>query len=212
MKALLVLAISLTLLSFSAHAYRESNGGKGVLTDRGVVLLDLYEASVDQPFFGGSYSEKTYWDLRVNLPKDFPVQLIARKLADLERFSPELHLLLVLSLNDLRWEFTRNELQMTTDLEKLPDVDPAKLVQLAVRKKNQIFIHRPLWNIMSTDQQAALVVHEILYHHFDARSASTVSLPVRKFVGVLFSDRSYSQLMQDPELQHQWRKILLFAN
>lgn len=212
MKALLMLAISLTLLSFTAQAYRESNGGKGVLTDRGVVLLDLYEASVDQPFFGGSYSEKAYWDLRLSLPKGFPVQLIAQKLADIERFSPELHLLLLMSLNDLRWEFTRGELEMTDDLEKLPAVDPARLVQLAVRKKKQIFIHRPLWNIMSLDQQAALVMHEMLYYHFDARSVTGVSLPVRQFVGVLFSERSYNQLIRDGEFRHQWRKILLFAD
>ncbi|ASD64183.1 hypothetical protein [Bdellovibrio bacteriovorus] len=212
MKALMMLVISLTLLSGSAQAYRESNGGKGVLTDRGVVLLDLFEAGVELPFFGGSYSEKTYWDLRVNLPSDFPVGLIAQKMADIARFSPELHLLLMMSLNDLRWEFTRSELELTTDLEKLPAVDPAKLVQLAVRKKNQIFIHRPLWNILSLDQQAALTVHEMLYHHFDARSVSRVSLPVREFVGVLFSDRSYSQLIQDREFRHQWRKILLFTD
>lgn len=61
-------------------------------------------------------------------------------------------------------------------------------VQVARRTGDNVVINRPLWDKMSEEQQAAFVVHEVVYFAVDPRSIQFNACKVNDFVAMIYTE------------------------
>ncbi len=172
---------------FSASVFASGvsvkGGGSGVDLGSHVALLDLVESGVDRtPFFGEHACQTaTFETLREVLPSNAQIRF-CQKLYDVAALDPALATAFTKTVAALTWVFTDQPLKVI-DPDPIIDV---KTVQLAVRNGNRVIIQRELFQRMSPEHQAALIIHEVAAALVSVEIQSP--LPVRTLVGNLFRE------------------------
>jgi|GEM_PF-2591387 len=166
MKAIFFLLICFPSLCF-AGGHVIGNGGDGLILDHRLYLRDLVEADVEKnPYFGAASDPHLEKKLRLLVwdQEKLPVEmkLLARKLTDLEKISPNLGEYVLEAILHYTWS------PVSAPLETIPDPEivlktPENLLQIANRLDTNIRIHRQSWLEMSVENRVALILHEALY-------------------------------------------------
>ncbi len=165
----LVLLILFTTLSGYAGE-KGGNGGDGYITANGnLYLLDLIEANVhENPYFepSGEYEEETIERLKNAIPflEENPAILLARKLKELESYSPLFSNLLIAGIEMFSWIPGSLDLLDIKDEESVFSIsDPSKLRQLATRIDERIHLSSVHWENLDDANKVALILHEVVY-------------------------------------------------
>ncbi|MDR3608444.1 MAG: hypothetical protein P4M08_13835 [Oligoflexia bacterium] len=187
------LSISGLLAGGLVHAAggMEGGGGKGVLCGQTLHVLDLYEATALYSLtFPHSYPDLNtglsvygaqiaeYWatDSSVN-PNDLWVQ--SQVLSSLQEQ-------IISKFSDIE---PGSRLQPTDDatLPALPD--GCSFVQIAIYSDDgQIYRDRQYWDLLSVQDQAALILHETIYHQLRIDGEEN-SDKIRRVVGLTFAEQ-----------------------
>jgi hypothetical protein len=173
MKHLVTFTALLLTAGIAQADSRVGNGGDGYRHEDGkVYLLDLLEAGVEkEPFFG---------ELPVN-----PGFLARVKTSISFLEAMEMH----------SWSLVSYSLSDIPDEDTNLEIDPKKLVQVAIRRNSGVKISRDAWKDMDQANRSALPFHEAAYallplqcetgrHH---RRCRQESVRAREIVGYLFS-------------------------
>lgn len=187
------LLVSLLILSAQAGPHRIGNGGNGVTdnTTDSVYLLDFYEADIENDAFFNSHTPNLFTEeVEATLSSDlFPTQLIAGKISEVYALDKITGTSLLTALRMFSWVFVSYELEKTTDVATSINIAPDQLLQIANRRYGQVLINRNLWKKMSSQNQAGLVLHELIYSlalKADVSDAE-INLISRSVVGKIFS-------------------------
>jgi len=144
------------------------NGGKGVVIKGRLYLLDLVEAGIEKsPFFDETVQVPPYVRARVAQVfatlDDFPVDLVARKLAEIMSRNYAMGLLMLKTMELYRWRFVDIDLAPVHDQREGVKVQEGGYIQLAKRLSVSIIINRSAWKKMDTANRVALIFHESNY-------------------------------------------------
>ena len=127
-----------------AHTFI-GNGGEGVEFQGSIYVRDLFAMEIHQsPYIGAKTDSRLpiFHSIQFNYPRE----LLARKLTDINQMAPGLGDFLMDALNIYSWTLEEFELRPITDTNDPIVLPPgAKLVQIANRLGNTIRIHRPSW-------------------------------------------------------------------
>ncbi len=154
------------------------NGGDGVVIQNKVYLLDLLESGLHQETDANilAQCDSKSWVAKIEkiLNKHkFPIQSIACKFSQIETKSNGIAILLYQKMSEYNWNLTPLGLLNVQDEDEVVDLQSKKLVQLAIRRSNSIFLDLNLWNRMDILNKTALVFHEIIYASIDPNKFRT---------------------------------------
>lgn len=187
------LFILLLVLIAQAGPHRIGNGGNGVAnsTNNSVYLLDFYEAGIEnEAFFNNQVPTLFIQDVEAVLPSDlFPTKLIAGKISEIYAVDRITAASLITSLRMFNWFFVNYDLEKTTDIATSINIAPDQLLQIANRRYGQVLINKTHWSKMSAQNQAGLVLHELIYSLAlkEDISDAQINLISRSVVGKIFS-------------------------
>ncbi|MBL7543294.1 MAG: hypothetical protein JNL11_05730 [Bdellovibrionaceae bacterium] len=179
------LALLLILIGIESWANRIGNGGNVTVCADAVSLLDFYESKTPPKYKGdaGSIEYKL-------IAKDVFKRMarVSKKLSN--QYSERLD-----SVQD-EIDFLDN-VALTNAEDSLHVFKPADkdcdVKQIAIRKEvslpgeKRFVFDKKLWDRLDAQNQAGLLVHEIVYEHFN-KLGEVTSPKVRKVVGYLFQD------------------------
>lgn len=142
-----------------------SGGGYGLKQNSKVLLLDLVEqgfsSSFSIPLAQNSNCEKmlknskaVFTSIPLQKKYCFVLQQIAAKNSLLAH---AIHL----AAEFYNWTFIHTDLALVTPVDSVI-ADQSKIIQVAVRKGEQIFINIKAWQMMNDDHKVALIYHELL--------------------------------------------------
>jgi hypothetical protein len=205
LKAVSKVSLTLTFL-FAAHAaaaFRggmESGGGKGVLCGTHLRVLDLYEI---EAVHGGVVSKK-YKDLDSNLAVYGTDLAVYRNDSYIDPLDSTVRQsVLTFIKNEIFPKFSDipvgNQLPLTSDatLPQLPM--GCQVLQIAIYANDgMIYRDRHLWDMLDIQNQAALILHEGIYHEAKKQGAQT-SDQTRLIVGLAFTEK-----LPEPMLKPIW--------
>ncbi|MGE0525994.1 MAG: hypothetical protein AB7G93_08930 [Bdellovibrionales bacterium] len=144
------------------------NGGKGVLIDGKPFLLDLVEGGVEKsPYF--SPDVEVPKDIRDRLVKvfghdsRFPIDLIGRKLIEVQNTFFQPGFLLLKSMELFRWRFVNLPPASVNDQREGLKANPRQYVQLGKRLQKTIIIDTNYWEQLNEGNRVALIFHEAAY-------------------------------------------------
>lgn len=191
-KVIILLAVFFGVLCRSSAAPTEvTNGGVGVMMGGQPFLLDLVEVGYEKdPFFDQSISPPIRLEgvLKEILPHpSFPHELIARKLAEIDRIDPSTALLFLKTMELFNWRIVKGPFISLKDHR--PVIDPAHYpyVTIAARGEKTIFLDRDFWEMMTPGNRAALVFHEVIYALAPPVNNEQPIAPVQELTGWLFT-------------------------
>lgn len=168
--------------SVSNAQNRVGNGGDAVICpDKSPILLDLYEAT----------------ETLITSSKTDPYKIVQDRLSLLVAIAPK-----------LATQYTKKLVKMSGDIEFKPDIQlvnikdskhlsmpkNCSLKQVAIRKNavtqaEKLFLFdKDIWDKMDSLNQAALLMHEIIYDHFYKLDEKD-SVKARKINVLLFSEK-----------------------
>jgi hypothetical protein len=159
-------ALSIAPFEAAASGYVIGNGGDGVFVKGRLVLRDLDESGVTEPYFGDLIDPDI--EARMSaLPIDpstlpFSWQLLARKLTDLNRLSPDLGQFVLEAIRSYAWIALPASLALVPDPEYLLDASIPP-VQIANRLDTTIRIASGAWRQLDDANRIALIIHEAVY-------------------------------------------------
>lgn len=177
-----------------ALANRVGNGGDGYIDGEKVYVLDLVEAGVEQdPFLEEGIQPDAAVVARIQKAVPFvnaeAAALLSRKLKEIEKKDLKLSWALLTTIEVYHWVLVAPGLLDIPDEES--NIDPTKLVQLAIRNGRRIQVSRPHWPSLEPVQQAALILHEVAYAMIkpEQRGNGYIqnSPKNRELIGLLFS-------------------------
>lgn len=171
MKTLLLSALAFVSLVFAVpnafSAIEVGNGGQGVLINGKLVVLDVVEAGVEaNPLFDGAVARDPWAEEHLTRSLGSlgaPVRLISGKLQEIGRLSPLLRDTLIQAAEAYSWWLVNSPLEDIPDSGGVVDPKGRKIVQLAVRAGRSIRIAAEPWSKLDKKNQAALILHELIY-------------------------------------------------
>lgn len=206
MKKLIIFVLFATNLSFAGNEV--GNGGDGIWCSKTqtMELLDFYEARAFE-----------------RLTLEFPVGVDAYQLAEkiienLAKFDAKLSKQYVRTLNGMK---TRSHFLKEADLRDIKDSfeitipKDCELKQLAIQQKvsgkNEVefYFQQELWDKMKVEQQAGLLIHEIIYEHF-VLLGEVNSINVRYFNAFLSSKELRAMTQEDYKKKIKSLKLPLY--
>lgn len=161
MSAFLALAMLLSLSAFAGD--KGGNGGNGVYIHGQFYFFDLVEHGVEKnPYFDPSVTVNAEIKDRLlnTLPSEFPIELIAKKLSELEKIDPIFSNVIMRAMELYDWVLIESELKTIDDTETILNIE---LNQIAVRTNEKIYIDRYLWRKLDKANRTALIFHEAIY-------------------------------------------------
>lgn len=176
--------LSTILLGSFAHAgIRVGNGGDAVICPTGVKLLDLYEGEkLGGRFLDGAGKSD---------------QILEERLAIVKKMAPELGKTLEKRHDEFQksYKLVESELTDIDDAHNVvkPECKNGKIEQIAVRVNGasapepKWLLREDLWKQLSERDRAALILHEIVYEHFNGALGEKDSVKVRRFVRFVMS-------------------------
>ena len=185
----------ISLFTFIAQAgpHRIGNGGNGVTDSKtdSVYLLDFYETGIENDSFFNSQVPNIFTaEIETTLtPDQYPTKLIAAKISEVYALDKITATSLLTALRMYSWSFVTYDLEKTTDIATSINILPEHLLQIANRRYGQVLINKNLWKKMSEENQAGLVLHELIYSlalKTDVSDAE-INLISRSVVGKIFS-------------------------
>lgn len=167
-KLLLLIAV---LCSLNAHAGKDTgNGADGVLINGRPYLFDLFEHGIHlQPIYDASIEvpEDIQKEIAQSLSFLHPeaAKILMAKIAEIRRSDRFLALELLITMRSYFWSQIRDVRLLNINDEDGTDIDyPVdKLVQLAARRASSIKIDMDYLSRMNYSNQAALILHEVVY-------------------------------------------------
>lgn len=190
---LLFLFLIIIVPKISIAQVHVGNGGEGVLTDTGeLVLRDLYESKNSNYQIGLEINYNLYQQiLKTKLPSfGISPELFARKLNDLEKLHYGLGALTLYALSKYSISFINQDLPLLLDDSNLPN---SRRVQIAIRRYLDIAISKNAFYRLSQKQRIALLVHEGLFTLLKLQCNSEnvceqSAKKIRELIGNLFSN------------------------
>jgi hypothetical protein len=194
------------------------NGGEGVLVDGHVFLRDLSDNDLSQNLLIGPKRDKR---VLASLGRSslagisVDLDLLARKLTDVNFMSPQLGNYLAAAASYYQWVLVKEKLAPIQD-EGTPYSHEGYL-PLANRYLSTVRIQRQLWEKMSARQRVALVVHELVFSlarpecdPYDSNCFQP-SAPVREMVSLFFThvggvslSVAQEKFLGLPEISDRW--------
>lgn len=182
MRSLILLSV-LAFASSSFAGIRVGNGGDAVICPSGVKLLDLYEGEK----LGGRFLDAAGTSDKI----------LGQRLALVKKIAPELGQ----TLEKRHDEFQKSHKLVDSELTDIddahnvvkPECKNGKIEQIAVRVNGasapepKWLLREDLWKQLSERDRAALVLHEIVYEHFNGALGEKDSVKVRRFVRFVMS-------------------------
>jgi hypothetical protein len=197
--AITLLTASFVFAGVSLEWKEVGNGGKILLCDSTVQALDVYEAEVVyywHPFPQSLTEADNYSKLSIYDDFDLSLQTAHGFLLRLRKRDAGLWQKYNALLQRFRQEsffLTDRELAPTPDEEITPIPVGCELRQLIVQrnpiiKGTRYVINRKLWLRLPPEQQAAMIIHEIVYSEALARRKNLMSSrAVRRMTGLILS-------------------------
>ena len=150
-----------SLNSFAGGGGFVGNGGEGVDYRGRLYLRDLFSQNLHlQPFIGFQTDPGMTMP---ELPFDYPKELLARKLADLNQAAPGVGDYVLATMKAYTWSLQDFALTPITDDDPIALPEGATLVQLANRFRGVIRLHRASFERLDDANKTALLVHEAVY-------------------------------------------------
>lgn len=158
----------LTASSAFALAWQErGNGGDAIRVNGRLYSLDLYENGVErQPSYRNHpLHPQIEKEVRAALRSDrFPTKVIVAKLTQMYGQDPMFAWYIVRAMERYNWVFVNGPLTDIADEQDLVvEKEAHSLVQAAIRSKAHIRISYPVWKKLDKANQAALMLHEMVY-------------------------------------------------
>lgn len=170
------------------------NGGDGYSTpDNKIYLRDLVEMGAHQNAWIGNEIDQNILSQLDNFifPEDFPKELLAQKITDLNRTSKYFGDMVLQTLLMYNWVMVDAPLGMIADDGDI--IQPiGTFVQIANRLGSTIRIHKSSWKEMNDTNQIALLIHEAIYGMLKPKP-STLNFytqsprKAREIVGLMFT-------------------------
>jgi len=179
MKFLSLFLFILSISSFSWAEGRAGNGGYGVYVGDQLYLYDFVEAGIEKTaFFDDTLEIDQEITGRVAMAlghiQGMPLSLISRKLTEIKGQDPAMAEFLMKAMQMYSWKAPAS-----LRLIPLDDTDGPLLVaeekgyiQLAVRRRKNIFIDRKYWKLLDEKNKTGLVFHEIFYSYLPFQKRS----------------------------------------
>ncbi|MBC7740620.1 MAG: hypothetical protein H7061_00380 [Bdellovibrionaceae bacterium] len=196
MKTFVILAISLT--SLASFAWREGNGGDGILMNSKMYLLDLVENGVEEAnssdiAYSNSFFEKEVKSWADAQAVEVPQREIVNKLGEIHRKNSVMAYVILLTIKKLDWAFVNLPLKNIKDEGPYNISLQNDLVQLAIRVNKTIQVYKVGWKQMDARNQTALIFHEAIFSLVNPDRTElglSMSAPrVRRIIGFLFSQK-----------------------
>ena len=187
-----VVLSGLIVIAVQAGVRDVGNPGNGVVVNGKLLLLDLYEAGVLNPHIDRSVVPETVYlerAQRLSFLSQQDARLLAIKLTEIRALSPFLADSMAVALNLYVWTLLDQKLVDIPDAS--PVVLPSRSIMLANRLGGFIRLNRDAWQILSSENRIALVMHETLMALSPSIFRRSVTTPtdtfrVRQIVGYLF--------------------------
>lgn len=208
---LTIIFASLSFAGVSLEWKEVGNGGKILLCDSTVQALDVYEAQAVyywHPLPSSLIKQDNFSKLSIYGDFDLSLQTARRFLLRLKKRDADLWEKYSALLQRFRQEsffLTDRDLSPTPDEDITPIPAACGLRQLIVQR-NPIYngtryvIDRKLWLRLPPEQQAAMIIHEIVYAEALARRKNLMSArAVRRMTGLILSQ----ELSTLPETSYQ---------
>ncbi|MDH4466569.1 MAG: hypothetical protein QE271_00810 [Bacteriovoracaceae bacterium] len=169
MKWKLVFTILWSVLILSharADEGQEGHGGDGYFVDGKLYLVDLFEVGAHKNPYVESIaasSEMLEVAKSINLNDLNVAKALAEKLTEIQKKSSILGALLIASAKNYKFRFVPASLVNIKDSCSILTLDNTKVVQLAVRKGNIIYLAEDYWKKLEPSNKPALILHELLF-------------------------------------------------
>lgn len=192
----LMLVLLLTIPFFAQAWVRVGNSGEGLPTPDGYDVRDLVEAgTAKNPWFGSSSNPLLKRKLeKSNFARQFKseLDLLARKLTDIENSKPGLGYMILDALQMYGWVLTNDNFS-TPETNSAPFPNEPMYMPLASRGPSTIFICDGTWQLLSTEHRVALIIHEMVYALAKVDCPSGLcrqeAASIRPLVGNLFAEK-----------------------
>ncbi len=143
-----------------------SGGGHGYKKNGKVYLLDLVESDISKPFLNLNSNENFCEKLKTNVLSSLNEPILSRKycqfIVSVSKIDTLAADLFLLAAEYYDWRIINQTLSLVEPVESLLQHSRSKVVQLATRKGESIYIDGHLWSQMDMDNKLALVVHEVI--------------------------------------------------
>lgn len=185
--------IAVMLFGFSLFAGNESGHGGGSIVKRdasekilSVELLDFYEAIHEHRLA-----------LKSPEPKSSANEIAALMVSRLQKLDPHCFDSLDLQLKNLKLEILDPTVRLEPTKDVFPKISPkqGKIETLAnYVRENEVLVDGEIWPLMTENQKAGLILHELVYAQFRRALHAPDSRDSRRLVGFLFSTLSDEEL------------------
>jgi hypothetical protein len=195
--------------SLNAWAWREGNGGDAVKSEQGLYLLDLVEAGSEHDVetlepVANAFFKAELNRLQNQVFETLPKAYLASKLSQIHKKNKVLAIAMMSSLKELSWKWVQFVLPDIQDEGSTLSIPRDQLLQAAFRVNQTVQIHKGTWDQLDERNQAALLLHEVLFALMEPERTSTgmdMNSPrVRTLVGFIFS-KEFNQKSLDLVLQ-----------
>ncbi|MFN8791599.1 MAG: hypothetical protein ACK5Y2_09120 [Bdellovibrionales bacterium] len=185
------------------------NGGDGIVLDGRVYLYDLVEHGLHKnPYWapGNTVTQDLQELVDVNLERLSPAvrKLVALKISEVAKVDAVFAALLKLALKTFQWHLIEDFSLVEINDEDGSDVmiPRDRFKQVAVRSLGSIKIDQSLIENMDSENQAALVLHELIYGVLPIRWTK-IELPASKSIEVGQPSRFIDVAYQSSQLARQ---------
>lgn len=179
------------------------NGGEGYASNGSLYTRDLYDYDLHMAPWFGNYAdpllsnEIKLWN-PLNLTP-FEVELLARKLSDLNSAQEFFGDDILLILKYFHWSFTEENLVLIEPDEIRKPIESKNRFSIANRFLNSIVINKSLFESLNSENKIALILHEAIFSvltvRYEKSGKGVQSLgATRLIVSSLFSKEALSSL------------------
>jgi hypothetical protein len=180
--------LSILIFKIANAGHFVGNGGLGYKVASRVYLLDFLESSLENSAQTPEENSALYINEinKIFPAKIYPNKLIAGKLAQIASKDPSFSNKLLATMKKYIWNQSSLPLMRTGDESVSTNIDKDKLVQLALRRGETIYIDSNWWRKLDVKNQVGLVFHETIYGSLDM-GYFTNGFRAREIVSFLFN-------------------------
>jgi hypothetical protein len=180
-------------LAFSRAGNDQGNGGDGLRRNGKLYVLDLVEAGAElKPFFSKTVVTNPKISCRLETvfsSQSVPTKLLSLKLSEIEKVDKAFAEALLQTIELYSWRWVNAALVDIKDEDSSLDYPQKNLVQVAIRRGQNIKVNREAWKLLDDGNRAALIFHEAVYALIKPASSGIQSSPrAREVAGYLFTE------------------------
>jgi hypothetical protein len=165
----LILATNVFVIkAYTATGTKDGGGGYVVKVGDQYKLLDFVEGGIeDSPYNPDVKVDQrilTYLQKNIGGPRPEVIERLANKFSHIYQTDPVMTAVMLQSATLFNWKFVAAPIVKLDDIgESNVDISKLEVYQAAIRKKGGITISREIYNQMSLENAAGLLMHEMVY-------------------------------------------------